>query len=311
MRCKRRKFFTGDPQHIYQRTIDGFNIFYDVEDYLVFYTIFAMSAKKYNVIILQACLMRDHIHYFINVAHKKVMSDFVCHHTSIFAREFNRSSGRCGALFEKAYGSAPKRGDKKIRTTIPYIFNNPVEKHLCQRAEDYRWNFLAYAVSDTPFSKHQNMMNSSKALRRAFKEVRSCHEQGQYLNYRRIRRLFKGLSDEDKDRLIDYIIVTFSPFDHEYLISFYGDYETMLQAVNSVTGSEYDIKETFYSHSDKIYDDFAAYVKTEGYETVRNVIMLPLVNKLKLARKLQGATGASTMQIYKFLHIRPCPPTRL
>ena len=122
--------------------------------------------------------------------------------------------------------------------------------------------------------------------------------------------MFKGLSDEDKDRLIDFIIVTYSPFDYDYLISFYGDYETMLQAVNSVTGSEYDIKETYYSHSDTIYDDFAAYVKVEGHETVRSVIMLPLEDKLALARKLQDRTGASVLQICKFLHIRPCPATR-
>lgn len=309
MRCKHRKFFTGEPQHIYQRTIDGFNIFYDIEDYLVFYTIFGLSAKKHNVTVLQMCPMRDHIHHFIDVENKKIMSDFICHHTSTYVREYNRSIGRKGALFEKAYGNAPKKGDKKIRTTIPYIFNNPVEKHLCRRAEDYRWNFLAYAASDTPFSKQQNLMNSSKALRRAYKEVRFCYEQGWYLSYRRIRRLFKDLSDEDKDRLIDFIIVTYSPFDYEYLISFYGDYETMLQAVNSVTGSEYDIKETYYSHSDTIYDEFSAYVRAEGYETVRNVIMLPMTKKLSLARKLQDATGASITQIRKFLHIPPCPST--
>ena len=46
MRCKKRKFYTGEPQHIYQRTIDGFNIFYDIEDFLVFYTVFSISAKK-------------------------------------------------------------------------------------------------------------------------------------------------------------------------------------------------------------------------------------------------------------------------
>lgn len=308
MRCKKRKFYTGEPQHIYQRTIDGFNIFYDIEDFLVFYTVFSISAKKHNVTVLQLCLMRDHVHYFIDVGHKKIMSDFICHHTSTFVREYNRSIGRSGALFEKAFGNAPKRGDKKIRTTIPYIFNNPVEKHLCQKAEDYRWNFLAYAASDTPFSKQENIMNSSKAIRRAFKEVRYCYEQGWYLNYRSMRRMFKSLSCKDKERLIDYIIVTYSPFDYDYLISFYGDYEIMLQAVNSVTGSEYDIKETYYSHSDTIYDDFAAYLKTEGHEAVRNVIMLPSEEKLCLARKLQGAVGASAIQICKFLHMRPCPP---
>lgn len=37
---RRRKFVNGEVNHTYQRTVSGFNIFYEVEDYLVYYTIF-------------------------------------------------------------------------------------------------------------------------------------------------------------------------------------------------------------------------------------------------------------------------------
>ena len=36
---RRRRFYRGSLNHIYQRTVNGFNIFYSDEDYLVFYTI--------------------------------------------------------------------------------------------------------------------------------------------------------------------------------------------------------------------------------------------------------------------------------
>ena len=37
---KKRKFVEGEINHTYQRTISGGNIFYEVEDYLVYYTIY-------------------------------------------------------------------------------------------------------------------------------------------------------------------------------------------------------------------------------------------------------------------------------
>ena len=33
---EKRKFKKGEANHVYQRTISGFNIFYDLEDYIVY-----------------------------------------------------------------------------------------------------------------------------------------------------------------------------------------------------------------------------------------------------------------------------------
>lgn len=54
---KKRRFVDGEVNHIYQRTISGFNIFYEIEDYLVYYTIFSMSSLKYKVDVYGICLM--------------------------------------------------------------------------------------------------------------------------------------------------------------------------------------------------------------------------------------------------------------
>ena len=44
-----RKFFSYAVNHIYQNTKDGINIFYSVEDYLVYFTIFSNSMAKYGI----------------------------------------------------------------------------------------------------------------------------------------------------------------------------------------------------------------------------------------------------------------------
>ena len=138
----------------------------------------------------------------------------------------------------------------------------------------------------------------------AKKEVSNCFENGWYLRYAQIRRMFKKLNDEEKEILTDFIITTYSQFDYQRLISYYGTYETMVLAVNSVTGSEYDIKETYYPHSDTTYEELAECVRSiEGYEVVRAVTVLPMEKKISMAERLQQNTSASILQIRKFLHM--------
>lgn len=128
---EKRRFLRGEYNHVYQRTVSGNNIFYDTEDYLVYYTIFSVLSKRYGVVSLGLCLMIDHIHSLIYASSREVLSRFVSHVTLQFVKEYNSTYGRSGPLFDR-FGSAPKKGMKLLRTAISYLYNNPVEKMLCR-----------------------------------------------------------------------------------------------------------------------------------------------------------------------------------
>jgi len=125
---KARKYKEGVCNHIYQRTINRFNIFYDLTDYLVYYTICSVAAQKYDVIVLGLCLMIDHIHMLAISRSRAVLSNFVSYISSVFVREYNSSIGRQGPLFEERFGSAPKMDKKKLISAIIYLGNNPVRR---------------------------------------------------------------------------------------------------------------------------------------------------------------------------------------
>ena len=72
--------------HIYQRSVEGFNIFYGIEDYLVFFMIFSVVARLYKVTILELCIMINHIHVLLASEKLKEVSDFIMHYTSLFAK---------------------------------------------------------------------------------------------------------------------------------------------------------------------------------------------------------------------------------
>lgn len=205
-----RKFINDEVNHTYQRTRSGFNIFYEVEDYLVYYTIFSTMAVRYGMIVYGLCLMIDHVHSLTSALSRSSFSQFMSNVTIQFVKEFNMAHGRDGAFFEESFGSAPKAGMKLLRTAIAYLFNNPVERFLCRRAQDYRWNFLAYANSDNPFSEPVSLKTASRRMRRALKEVDGTHARNRHLTYAQLRRMFASLDKKEKNQFIDYIIVRYN-----------------------------------------------------------------------------------------------------
>ena len=308
-RVRRRRFLEDEVHHIYQRTINRFNIFYDLEDYLVYYTIFSVAARQYGVIVLGLCLMFDHIHMLIKTGVRVRMSEFVRQVTCMFVREQNNDVGRKGSLFQARFGSAPKRGLKLLRTAIAYLFNNPVEKKLCARAEEFRWNFLAYAVSSHPFSDPLIIGQASRSLKRAIKEVDLAESEDRHLRYAQLKRLLSKLNERERMQLVDHIISIYNPFDYDEIIKCYGSYEDMLTAINSNTGSEYDIKEERYKFSDMEYVRMIDILHdAAGLKDIRKVTGLAIDEKMRLLELLRKHLSCGNLPIAKFLHIEATNP---
>lgn len=299
---EKRKFQREAVNHVYQRTLSGFNIFYDLEDYLVYYTIFSVMAVKYGIVVYGLCLMIDHIHSLFSAQSGKVLSKFIAHVTLLFVKEYNAAHGRSGPLFEGRFGSAPKRGLKLLRTAIAYLYNNPVEKQLCRKAQDYRWNFLAYARSSHPYSSKLVIRDVPHRLRSIIKEIDYEAKCGRHLSYARLRRVFSGLDKDAVNQVVDYIITRFSVIRFDLLDSCYGSHENMITAINFNAGSEYDIIESMYVKSDKEYRELYRFVCEHGFNKAGDVISLSNDDKYRLFGQLLRHTSAGRIQISKFLH---------
>ena len=301
---KKRRFIKEDVHHIYQRTESGFNIFYEIEDYLVYYTIFSIASIRYDVTVYGLCLMIDHIHSLCAFKDKQRFSRFISYVSNVFVKEYNREHSRSGPLFCESFGSAPKSGIKLLRTAISYLYNNAVERHLCKYAQDFRWNFLAYGHSSHPFSDPLLLRNASLALTRAIAEVNGSRERNVHLTYPQLKRLFSTLTDSEKNQLIDYIIIKYSVIRYDILTtSCYDGYDNMIMAINSNAGSEYDFEEARWGRSDTGYRDLYKYVHSHGFASAGEVMSLDLDSKIALHNAMQAATNVSSCQICKFLHL--------
>lgn len=302
---RKRKFIEEEVNHIYQRTESGFNIFYEVEDYLVYYTIFSIASIRYHVTVYGLCLMIDHIHSLCAFKDKMSFSRFMSFVSNVFVKEYNNEHCRKGALFSESFGSAPKTGMKLLRTAVAYLYNNAVERHLCKYAQDFRWNFLAFAQSSCPFSDPLILRKASYALQRAVAEVNGSRERSAHLTYPQLKRLFSGLDEREKNQLIDYIIMKYSVIRFDILTTLcYDGYENMITAINSNAGSEYEIYELRWGRSDTGYRELYKFVRSHGFSSAGGVISLDIDAKISLHNAMHAATNVSSYQICKFLHLR-------
>ena len=302
MATSKRRFSKHSFIHVYQRSVDRGILFYSFYDYIVYISILSVVAAKYGVCIIAICPMPDHLHLLIKADSLKDLYSFIRDYTHLFALKYNIDCGRKGALIDGPFGSAPKYDDKNIRTSVSYVFNNPVEKQLCTNALRWRWNLLAYGASSHPFSDAIKKEKASKHLRSALNTISSHKNNGLYLNYPLLRRLFSPLSDHEKEQLIDHILNLYSPIDYDVLTEYYKDYKSMIIAIESNTGKEFDIKEEYDPTSDAVIPEMAKYLSLK-YSNAKKIRQLPDEEKYSLWKELSSSFAASPKQLSKILHL--------
>lgn len=301
---RKRRVFSGVLSHCYQRAADLVVLFYSDSDFLSFFTIICMQAVKNKVCLVMLCLMPDHFHASAKAERASNLSDLWHTATGIYSTQNNLICNRHGDLFQHPYGSAPKRTDKKERDNIIYLGNNPVERQLVKRAEEYRWNFLAYAKSDHPFSEPIIIRRASWPMQKAIKEVKAFHERGQYLSYKTLQRLFQPLGYKEREQLTDFIISMYNVIDYDEAIRHFGSYEAMLEAMHVTTGREYEIKEVFTGWADDGYSKLVQLVlRKTGLKDIHGMFYYSEKRRRQLFEYLKGRTSATDRQVANFLRI--------
>ena len=303
---KKRRVYSGRVHHICQQSIGGAVVFYTLSDYLVYFTIYCTVARRYGIPVLAVCPMADHTHNTVIAPDSVTLSKFVQQYTHLFSREWNVSRKRKGPLFRPRYMSSVKLGNKQVKTALNYNYNNPVERKMVEKAEDYRWNFLRYAREKNPYSAPAGKKTVSPRFRGITREIQRIFLGNGYLHYAQLDRWRKLLDEKSFQQLVDYAISLWNIIDYEELIHYYGSYETLLRSLHDNTGSEYDIKEERDPYSDDVYNECSIILLKEGVVTnLFEIPVLPENIKEEAMDILRRRTSARPRQIEKFLHMTP------
>ena len=274
-------------------------------DFIVLFTNICVKAVQNNVCIIAICIMLNHFHIEAEFESSKAMYRFMNGLTSVVARAQNRYYHLSGQVFKKSFKNAPKFSTRKIKDNFIYIGNNPIEKNATSRPEEYRWNFIKYLDSPTPFSEPVDPMTASELLINLIREVKRYHEEGKAIGYKSLKNIYK-LDKKEQNQLVDFIVSTYSVIDKKKVIAIFGSYEELLTAINSVTGSEYDIFDEETGDNYRHYYEMIKISKEEGFdlnemhfsEKTRNDERIK-----KLSYRFMTEANASEYEVAKFFHL--------
>lgn len=307
MRGLKNKFNRNSIQHLYLRADDLGMIFYSVIDRLVYYTVSACVAKRHNITVAAASLMFTHMHQSVIADTLEAIECYLHDSNTSFARMYNNHYGRKGKLFRERPGIAQKYSTKDKRTNLIYVFNNQVEKKLCARAIEERWDFLPYFVSDHPFSAPIDLEKASKPLRQALKLVDRRVSKGKPLKYKDFDRIFAQLQPDEIEQFVDYVITQYKWIDYSIATSLFGNTDSLIKAIDSTTGSEYSINEEFTARDDTQYLRLLKHSNANGL--ISTIYTMEDSQKEEIANQLHNRYNFDKLILSKFFHIPKRNPT--
>lgn len=164
---------TGEVYHIFSRSIAGYKVFNDNDDFMRMLQLFKyyqvknemrfsdfietslvqkeglnnaidliLKDKVKLVQIIAYCLMPTHIHLTLKQVAEKGISIYIGNVLNSFSRYFNSKHKRKGPLWESKFRNVRVSNDDQLLHLTRYIHLNPVTASLIKKPED--WAYSSY-----------------------------------------------------------------------------------------------------------------------------------------------------------------------
>ncbi len=121
----------GTYYHIYNRGNNRENLFIQQRDYIRFIDLYARHIEPVAQTFAY-CLMRNHFHLLVRIRdesdEQREPSRCFSNLFNAYARTFNRTYQRTGALFQRPFGRIEVADDRYFVTLVIYVHHNP-QKH--------------------------------------------------------------------------------------------------------------------------------------------------------------------------------------
>ena len=181
--------------HIYNRGVNGENIFFEERNYEHFLNLYAKHLEPVCDLFAY-CMLRNHFHVSLRVKSEeeivetlrvsfennrqdgqenlpkgktslarkplgsKYASDQFSNFFNAYAKAINKAYGRTGSLFQHPFGRVPITSDRQFWNVIAYIHQNP-QKH--KFVDDFRdWKYSSYGIILT---REKTSVNRSEVLK--------------------------------------------------------------------------------------------------------------------------------------------------
>ncbi len=115
-----------------------------------YYDLLLKYKDRYQIEIYSYCLMSSHVHLAGHCDKKENLSNFIRIVNSLFARHYNKKTGKRGQVCMDRFKSHVIEEDSALIKVMNYIDLNPVRAHIVKHPDKYRYSsFRHYAYGKT------------------------------------------------------------------------------------------------------------------------------------------------------------------
>jgi REP element-mobilizing transposase RayT len=164
------KLESGHFYHLYNRGINGCNLFQDENNYIYFLSLY----EKYIDPIAETyawVLMPNHFHFLIYIKDVKDLTGFALNLSGLekpphqyfsnlfnaYTKAYNKYTHRHGALFERPFKRKLIDSEEYLRQVVLYIHNNPKHHGFVADVVEYPWSSYLTSTSqkDTKLQREE------------------------------------------------------------------------------------------------------------------------------------------------------------
>lgn len=141
----RRKdtFISGAYYHIFNRVIEGEDLFRESKNYLYCIQLIKRYSLKYEINVIAYCLMPNHYHFLLEQRSNQPVSTFVSMLFNSYVQKMNQIWDRKGLLFRARFKHVLVDRDEYLIHLCRYIHLNPVKAKLVSHPGDWYYsNYL-------------------------------------------------------------------------------------------------------------------------------------------------------------------------
>ena len=145
---------SGSYYHIYNRGINGCNLFYEEENYRFFLKLYHDYIDPITETYAWV-LMKNHFHILVRIKDPESLPDKSPHQYfsnlfNSFSKSINKKYSRHGGLMERPFKRKKITDQNYLIDALVYINNNPVHHGFCSKPQDYKWSSYNLYLTEKP-----------------------------------------------------------------------------------------------------------------------------------------------------------------
>ncbi|MCK5707127.1 MAG: transposase [Candidatus Aureabacteria bacterium] len=198
---------SGEVYHVFSKSIAGFKIFNNAEEYSrmiktfkyyqkekinLRYSVYiknleekkldkSLMEKQENIVeIIAYCLMPTHFHFVLKQIKNNGISNIIANTLNSYTRYFNNKYKRKGPLWQSRFKNILVKNEEQLLHLTRYLHLNPVTSYLVDKPEDWQESsYLEYvneSEDNEKICKYEDVLIITKKEYKKFVNQRSSYQ---------------------------------------------------------------------------------------------------------------------------------------